>query len=132
MGEVSNNSTADSFGGGFAGPMRGNSVTGSGGNDQGSLGMGGIIGGISVSGVGGIGVGICVGELEGLLGHVRERTTCAGRDEDVMRTRSLDDLYSLAKSKQHFAVLLVRKLFSREQLLGRSAMGGKNGQTAIR
>ena len=81
MGEVSNNSTANSFGGGlnvpevgggFAGPMRRNSVTGSGGNDQGSLGMGGIIGGISVSSVGEIGVDMGVGELEGLLGHVRE------------------------------------------------------------
>ena len=48
-----------------------------------------------------------------------------------MRTRSVDDLYSLAKSKQHSAVLLVRKLFSRGQLLGCSAMGGKMGKLPL-
>ena len=69
--------------------------------------MGGIIGGISVSGAGEIGVGMGGGGLEGLLGHVREGTTSAGRGEDVMRTGSVDDLYALAKSEQHFAVLLV-------------------------
>ena len=83
------------------------------------------LGGISVSSVGGIGVGMGLGGLGGLLWHVREGTTSVGRGEDIMRTRSVDDLYALAKSKQHFAVLLVRKLFSREQLSGRSAMGGK-------
>ena len=140
MGEVSNNSNADGLVGGlnvpeveegFGGPMSGNSVTGSGGNDQGSLRMGVIIGGISVSGAGEIGVGMGGSGLEGLLGHVREGTTSAGRGEDVMRTRSVDDLYALAKSQQHFAVLLVRKLFSREQCSGRSAMGGKLGKLPL-
>ena len=101
MGEVSNNSNADGLvgglnvpevGEGFGGPMSGNSVTGSGGNDRGSLGMGGIIGGISVSGAGELGVGMGGGGLEGLLGHVREGTTSAGGGVDVMRTRSVDDL----------------------------------------
>lgn len=89
------------------------------------------LGGISVSSVGGIGVGMGLGGLGGLLGHVREGTTSVGRGEDIMRTRSVDDLYALAKSKQHFAVLLVRKLFSREQLSGRSAMGGKMGKLPL-
>ena len=103
MGEVS---TADDLvgglnvpevGEGFRGPMSRNCITGSGGNDRGSLGMGDTVGGISVSGVGGIGVGMGVGGLGGLLGYVREGTTSAGCREDVMRTRSVDDLYTLTK-----------------------------------
>ena len=125
MGEVSKSSTADDLlgglnvakvGEGFGGSMSGKSITGSRGNDRGSLGMGGIMGGISVSSVRGIGVGMGMGGLGGLLGHVREGTTSAGCGEDVMRTRSVDDLYVLAKARQHFVVLLVRKLFSWEQL----------------
>jgi len=122
MGEVTNTSTTDGLLAGlnvpeveegFGGPMGGNSVSGSGGND------------------GGIGAGVGVGGLGGVLGYVREGSTSAGSREDVMRTRSVDDLHALAKSQQHFAVLLVRKLFSREQLLGRSAMGGKMGKLPL-
>ena len=131
MGEVSNYSTADGLVGGlnfpeagkdFVGPMSRNSVTGSCGNDGGSLGMGSIIRGISVSGVRGIGLGLGRGIFEGLLGHVRE---------DVMRTRSVDDHYTLAKSKQHSAVLLVQKLFSQEQISGHSPIWGKMGKLPL-
>ena len=141
--EVSNNSNADGLvgglnvpevGEGFGGPMIGNSVTGSGGDDRGLLGMGGIIGGISVSGAVEIGVGM--GGLEALLGHVRKGTTSAGCGKYMMRTRSVDDPYALAKSEQHFVVLLVRNCLVGNNFQGVVPWGGGGGwgtgQTATR
>ena len=118
MGEVSNYSTADGLVGGlnfpeagkdFVGPMSRNSVTGSCGNDGGSLGMGSIIRGISISGVRGIGLGLGRGIFEGLLGHVRE---------DVMRTRSVDDHYTLAVSKQHSGCFWSKNCLVRNKFQG--------------
>lgn len=55
----------------------------------------------------------------------------SGVGEDVMRAWSLDQLHDVAKSKQHFAVLLVRKFFTREQLKGHSVSGGKLGKLPL-
>ena len=55
----------------------------------------------------------------------------SGLGEDVMRAWSLDQLHDVAKSKQHFAVLLVRKFFTREQLQGHSVSRGKLGKVPL-
>ena len=85
-------------------------------------------------------------ELEGLARDCWNRVPCPGGDEDrcnlsvgkgsgggedVMRAWSLDQLNDIAKSKQHFAVLLVRKFFTREQLQGQSVSGGKLGKLPL-
>lgn len=48
-----------------------------------------------------------------------------------MRALSIDKLHAIAKSKQNFAVLLVRKFFSKEQLNGHSVFGGRKGKMAL-
>ena len=89
-----------------------NSITGFGGMEGGLPGMGGIMGGACASA--GMGDGMVMGGsgISASTGKLRE---------DVMRVRSLDDLYAMACSKNNFAVLLVRKFLS----------GGKLGRLAL-
>ena len=109
---------------------------------EGSLGFGGATGGVVVPGTGGISEGLL--ESCAIMGGAP--VTCPGGDgerynlsagkgsgvgEEVNRAWSLDQLHDVAKSKQHFAVLLVRKFFTREQLQGRSVSGGKLGKLPL-
>ena len=100
----------------------GNSITGFGGMEGGLPGMGGIMGGACASA--GMGDGMVMGGsgISASTGELRE---------DVMRARSLDELYAMACSKNNFAVLLVRKFFPKQQLVGRSVTGGKLGKLAL-
>ena len=97
------------------------------------------------SGATGAGSGVGLGFLEeeyhnlGLDGNAglwcREGAVGVGRMgreevEDPMRDRTVEDLRGVAVSPQHFAVLLVRKFFSREQLKGGSVNGGA-GKAAL-
>ena len=117
-------------------------VNNAGGMGKGSLGFGGATGGVVKPGTGGISEGLL--ESCAIMGEAP--VTCPGGDEDrcnlsagkwsaggedVMRAWSLDQLYDVAKSKQHFAVLLVRKFFTREQLQGHSVSGGKLGKLPL-
>ena len=47
-------------------------------------------------------MGMGLGNLGGLLGNVREGTTSAGRGVNIMRTRSVDDLYFPGEVKATF------------------------------
>ena len=109
---------------------------------EGSLGFGGATGGVVLPGTGEISEGLM--ESCPIMGGAP--VTCSGGDEqrcnlsasegsgggeNVMRAWSLDQLYDVAKSKQHFAVLLVRKFFTREQLQGHSVSGGKLGKLPL-
>ena len=81
----------------------GNSITGFGGMEGGLLGMGRIMGGACASA--GMGDGMVMGGLgnSASTGELRE---------DVMRARSLDDLYAMACSKNNVAVSFCQEVFS--------------------
>ena len=72
---------------------------------------------------GGMGAGEGVGEE----GSTVSNASWEGQGEDRMRALSIDKLHAIAaKSEQNFAVLLVRKFFSKEQLTGHSVFGEGN------
>ena len=51
--------------------------------------------------------------------------------EDKIRACSTEQLYEMSRSGKHFAVLLMRKLCSREQRKGRSVKGGRMGKLPL-
>ena len=93
----------------------------------------GLIDATGSSGV--LGRDILMGGGAGSMG--RDSETLGGTGEgpevgvDPMSNHTFDQLHELAKSKKHFSVLLVRKLFTREQLNGRSVYGGRSGKLGL-
>ena len=75
--------------------------------------------------------GIGAGEEMGEQGRRVANVSWEGQGEDRMRALSIDKLHAIAKSEQNFAVLLVRKFFSKEQLNGHSVFGGRKGKMAL-
>lgn len=77
------------------------------------------------------GTGTIGGNVIG-TGAIRSSTNSSqDMGEDPLRELTFEELFKIAKSEKHFSVLLVRKLFSREQLEGHSVHGGRNGKLAL-
>lgn len=69
----------------------------------------------------GLNVGLVGGRREGTLGGQGE----GWEGEDLTKGKTTDKLFSKAKSGKKISVLLVRKFFSRDQIIGRSVYGGR-------
>ena len=74
----------------------------------------------------------------GSMGRDRETSGRGGGTREGPEVRvdpisdyTFDQLYGIAKSQKHFAVLLIQNLFTREQLNGCSVYGGRNGKFGL-
>ena len=84
-----------------------------------------LMGGMAVHGTSGAG---SIGSDSETLGGTGEGPEVG---VDPISNYTFDQLHGIAKSQKHFSVLLVWKLFTREQLNGRSVYGGRNGNLGL-
>ena len=96
-----------------------------------AMGSGGVLGRDILTG------GMAVNGTSGAGSMGRNSETLGGTGEgpevgvDPISNYTFDQLHGIAKSQKHVFVLLVRKLFTREQLNGRSVYGGRSGNLGL-
>ena len=95
------------------------------------MGSGGVLGRDILMG------GMAVHGTSGVGSMGRDSETLEGTGEglevgvDPISNYTFDQLHGIAKSQKHFSVLLVRKLFTREQLNGHSVYRGEEWQLGV-
>ena len=94
---------------------------------------------MATGGMGGGASNLCLGREETgegsnieLVGGRREGALGEGwEEEDHIRGQTIEELLTRAKSGKNFCVLLVRKIFARDQLIGRSVYGGRGAKRPL-